>query len=68
MENSIFNTKMKNFHHDTREMTIFVEALRQKEAKFHSDCHNFWNTCPKSIKIVFSDSSLRAFKINKSCT
>ena len=38
-------------------MAIFEKRPCQKVVKLHLYCHNFWNTCPKWIKIVFLDSS-----------
>ena len=38
-------------------MAIFGKGPCQKVVKLPLYCHNFWNTCPKWIKIVFLDSS-----------
>ena len=39
-------------------------ALFQKVVKLHLYCHNFWNICPKWIRIVFLDSSCHVLSKN----
>ena len=41
-----------------------VRAHAKKVVKLHKYCQNFWNTCPKWIKIVFLDSSCHVLSKN----
>ena len=45
-------------------MAIFGKIPCQKVVKLHLYCHNFWNACPKWIKIVFLDSSCHVLSKN----
>ena len=48
-----FEYENDNFYPESRDTTIFGKGLCQKVVYLHLYCHNFWNICPKSIKIVF---------------
>ena len=57
MKDKIVNMKMTNFYPESRDMTISAKGSCQEVVKLHLYCHDFKNTGPKSIKVLFSDSS-----------
>ena len=68
MENTILNIKMTNAYPESSDMTIFGKTHAKRWSIFHLCCHNFWNTCPKSIKIVYLDSCNHELSQNISFT
>ena len=49
--------KNTNFYPEVPDMTIFGKSACQKVVNLHLYCHNFSETCPKAMKIGFSNSS-----------